>query len=444
MEIVLVNEICKTKLTTGKVMKDFVLKIETLLNTDEEILLDFTGVTFGDITTDDEFKRLLIDKRFNKVKLKFYNQDSIVQICKLFLHLAGGDENKVENVVSKVNVTYQTTEEVYQPSKKSKRLTNLFLSKAFEVDEEHNKVILYYHQTKKGEYVLNDVNTKDAVIAIRDALLIKLQETGYVNAVVDFGTMTVFTNRSDVIASAFCNLFTSIMNKGYEVELKLSNEEDRRLLEQMYEIPNMSKDENEILDKIDTYLNIGTIGLLSEYVPNESKKDKFGHYGKGEIATRQPAMYMGREDTILKFRVFDAHTFLRRIDWIVRQEEESTHSSLNSNNNKNKSFEFKYKDLEIELSTIGICKFCDGSRYYFSLAIQTKDDEFLETHYKNEDGSYGVVKVILPQYIEMVLKEQGYEYDMNNMLLCISETRKSLEQEHIVIDDLSCYNLNEI
>lgn len=440
MKTVLVSDLCRQKLTTGKVMKDFVLKVEKLLKTNKEILLDFTGVSFGDITTDDEFKRLLIDSKFKHVKLQFYNQENIVNICKLFLHLAGGSEDKVVNVVPKLNVTYQTAEEVYQTNKKSKRLTNLFLTKAFEVDDEKQKVILYYHQTKSGEHVLNDVNTKDAVIAIKDALLAKLKETGYIKAIVDFGNMTVFTNRSDVIASAFCNLFTSMYNKGYEIELKLSNEEDRRLLEMMYEIPNMSTDTNEILDKIDVYLHIGTIGLLSEYVQSETKVDKFGHYGKGQVATRQPAMYLGRNGSRLKFRVYDAHTFMRRIDWIAKQQEESEEISSLSN----KGFEFKFKELDIELSTIGLCKFCNGSRYYFSLAIQTKEEEFLETHYKCSDGAYGKVKVMLPQYIEMVLKEQNHEYDFDNMLLCMSETRKNLESQNISIADLSHYNLNEI
>lgn len=440
MKTVLVSDLCRQKLTTGKAMKDFVLKIEKLLKTNKEILLDFTGVSFGDITTDDEFKRLLIDSKFKHVKLQFYNQENIVSICKLFLQLAGGSEDKVTNVVPKLNVTYQTAEEVYQTNKKSKRLTNLFLDKAFEVDDKEERVILYYHQTKSGEHVLHDVNTKDAVIAVKDALLIKLKETGYMKAIVDFGKMTVFTNRSDVIASAFCNLFTSMYNKGYDIELKLQNEEDRRLLEMMYEIPNMSTDTNEILEKIDVYLHIGTIGLLSEYVQSETKVDKFGHYGKGQVATRQPAMYLGRNGSLLKFRVYDAHTFMRRIDWIAKQQEESEEISSLSN----KGFEFKFKELEIELSTIGLCKFCNGSRYYFSLAIQTKKEEFLETHYKNSDGTYGKVKVILPQYIEMVLKEQNQVYDFDNMYLCISETRKSLESQNISITDLSNYNLYDI
>jgi hypothetical protein len=111
---------------------------------------------------------------------------------------------------------------------------------------------------------------------------------------------------------------------------------------------------------------------------------------------------------------------------------------------QDKSFKLKYRDVEISLDSIGICKFCNGSRFYFSLAIQTKEDEFLETHYKNEDGTYGVVKVMLPKMIEMVLNEQNQEYNLKMLMLCVEETYKHLTSKGIEIEDLSLYDLNTI
>lgn len=443
VKVIYVSEVIKQKLSTGKTMKELLDKVNKQLKLSKEIELDFTGTTISEnITIDDNFKKLLVDDKYKNVKLKFYNESQIVKMSQLLIKLAGGDVNKIKNNAPVVTVAYQTTDEVYSASKKSNRIKDKFMREAMVCDDKNKCVILYYHKTPNGTMVMNDMNTKDVVIAMRDALTTKLTETGYTKAVVDFADMQLFTNRSEVIAAAMCNLFSSMASKGYEMEFKLEKEEDRRLLEMMHEIPSMSTDSDEILDKIDTNLQIGSVGLLSEYVQKDNKIDKFGHYGNGQVATRQPALYMGRNGMMLKFRVFDTHTFMRRIDWIIKQKEQLEQGITTLT--QNQGYNFKFKDIEIDLESIGICKFCNGSRYYFSLAIQTKEDEFLETHYLKEDGTYDTVKVILPKMIEMVLKENNQKYNLEMLLLCIEETEKNLEEKNIKIEDLSLYNLNAI
>jgi hypothetical protein len=445
MKTIMVSTLVKGRLQPGKSMKDLLDSLTKSIRTsrDKDVELDFNGVTISDtITIDDNFKKLLVDDKYKAVRLKFYNESQIVKMSKLLLRLSKCDENKVENVSPVVTMAYQTADDVYQETKKSKRIKEKFLNQAIVVDDEHKCIVLYYHKTPDGTMIMNDMNTKDVVIAMRDAVLAKLTETGYSKAIIDFADMQLFTNRSEVIAAAMSNLFSSMSSKGYEMDFKLEKEEDRRLLEMTHEIPSMSTDSEEILEKIDNNLEVGSIGLLSEYVQKDSKVDKFGHYGNGQVATRQPAIYLGRDGEMLKFRVYDTHTFMRRIDWIVKQKEQEEQGITTLR--QDKSFKLKYRDVEISLDSIGICKFCNGSRFYFSLAIQTKEDEFLETHYKNEDGTYGVVKVMLPKMIEMVLNEQNQEYNLKMLMLCVEETYKHLTSKGIEIEDLSLYDLNTI
>ena len=80
--------------------------------------------------------------------------------------------------------------------------------------------------------------------------------------------------------------------------------------------------------------------------------DKFGHMGNGQVATRQPAIYQGRDGSNLKFRLYDAHTFMRRVDWIAKmaEDEEKGFDTF-----REKNFEVKYKDITIPLENIGVC-----------------------------------------------------------------------------------------
>lgn len=443
VKTIYVSEIIKNRLAPGKEARELLNYVTKKLKTVKEIELDFNGTEVSDnITIDDSFKKLVIDDKYAKVHLKFYNKPQIVKMCQLLLKVSGKDITRVENLEPVTTQVYQTADEVYQSTPKSERLTKKLLSCGTFVDDDAKVVIIYYNETPNKVNVLNAINNKDAIVALRDAVVTKLNETGYRKALVDFGNMELFTNRSVVIAAAMVNLFQSMITKHYVVEFKLQKEEDKRLLEMMHEIPSMSTDTDEILEKIDVNLEVGSVGLLSEYVQKETKVDNFGHYGNGKVATRQPAIYLGRDGMVLKFRVYDAHTFMRRVDWIARKQEENEKGIVTLMHNQ--EFELKYKDISINLEDIGICKFCNGARYYFSLAIQSKPEEFLETHYIKEDGTYGTVKVILPKFIEMVLNEQQQEYNLQMLLLCVEETENRLREARVEIEDLSRYNLNAV
>lgn len=443
MKTIYVSEIIKNRLAPGKEAKELLAYVTKKLKTVKEIELDFNGAEVSDnITIDDNFKKLILDDRYNNVYFKFYNKPQIVQMCGLLLKVSGKSISRVQNIEPVLTQVYQTADEVYTSTAKSERLAKKILSCGTMVDEGNQTVMIYYNETPDGVTVLSSMNSKDAVIALRDAVMTKLNESGYRRAIVDFGSLDLFTNRSTVVAAAMVNLFNSMITKHYIVEFKLQNEEDRRLLEMMHEIPSMATDSDEILEKIDANLEVGSVGLLSEYVQKETKVDKFGHYGNGQVATRQPAVYLGRKGQTLNFRVYDAHTFMRRIDWIARKQEEDEKGVVTLMHNQ--EFELKYKDVSINLDDIGICKFCNGTRYYFSLAIQSKPEEFLETHYIKSDGTYGVVKVTLPKFIELVFNEQQQEYNMDMLLLCVEETEDRLNKLGVKIEDLSRYNLNAI
>lgn len=442
MKTLMVSDIVKVKLAPGKEAKDLLAVVTKKLKLSKSLELDFNGIEVSDsITTDDYFKKLFLDDKYSNVYLRFHNKPHIVRMCKMLLKISGKNEERVTNVEPILTEVYQTADEVYQPTKKSIRLTQKLLNYGTVIDNANRQVIIYYNQTPSGQYILNAINTKDPVIALKEAIMQVLGQTGYRKAIVDFGDMQLFSNRSGVIAAAMCNLFNSMAQKNYQVELKIKDGEDRRLLEMTHEIPSMSTDEDEILEKIDNNLEIGAVGLLSEYVRIETKVDKFGHFGNGQVATRQPAVYLGRDGNNLKFRVYDAHTFMRRIDWIVKvtDDEEKGFETF-----RDKVFEVKHKDVSIPLENIGVCKFCNGNRYYFSLAIQSKEDEFIDIHYLKQDGTYGVVAATLPEFLKMVLNEQHEKYNLQMMLLCIEETEKRLAEKNIYVEDLSKYNLNAV
>lgn len=435
-QLVKVSDIVEQTLTAGRpvaAIMEYIEGIKYTYGKDTPITLDFYGVSLSEaIAYDDKFKQLLLSDRFQNVTLMFHGEREVPRVCKLLLRISGKDEGRIVDVpISHLNLTPQ--ESLFTPTDKSNRLKNKILRMGNEVSKSDDLITIYYHENKEGDTIFETLTSKDSIIAIRDAIIELSAKSGIKNICLDFTGVELVVDRAETLLETLCYMIRSLSNEGYNIEINSDNDRDVRYIEMIDEIPNMTRDPNKIAKLIDDNLELDTIGLLSEYVNKPTKLDAFGHYGNGEIATRQVAKYLGRERNTLKFKVYDARFFQRSIDRKLEakqispkfQELQMLHPGLTS------------YIVQIPIAQIGICKFCDGPQYYFSLPVQEHSNEFIETHYKTYAGSIEKTQLMLPTFIGLVLDENNEPYNLDMLIECEKESVKRLTKKSIFIPDNS-------
>jgi len=436
-QIVKVSDMVEQKLTSGRPIATLLEYVDTIRRTygvDTKITLDFLGVSISEtIAYDDKFKQLLLDDRYQNVILMFHGEREVPRVCKLLLRISNKDENRIVDVpITHLNLSPQ--ESLFMATDKSDRLKRKILNLGSEVDKENNLITVYYHHNKDGDTIFETLTSQDSIVAVRDAILELGKQSNIKNVCIDFTGIELVVDRAETLLETLCLMIRNLAENGYHVEISSDNDKDVRYISMIDEIPNMPRDINKIIEILDANLELNAVGLLSEYVNKPNKLDNFGHYGNGEVATRQVAIYLGRDDYTLKFKVFDARYFKRKIDKKILNNAVAT--------SKFQQLQMSQQGLtshtvNIPITQIGVCKFCDGPQYYFSLPVQENASEFVETHYRSSQGKFETIRILLPTFISMVLNENNEDYNLDLLMECEEESIRRLTKKNIFIPDVS-------
>ena len=435
-QIVKVSDIVEQKLTAGRPVTTIVDKVDELqllYGKDVRVVLDFYGISLSDaISYDDKFKQLLLDDRYQNVYLMFHGEREVPRVCKLLLRISGRNETRIIDVpLSQVTITPQ--DNLFAESDKSNRLKRKLLNHGNYIDKTAKIIYIYYHENRDGDTIFESFTSKDSVVALRDCIIELSEKSKIKNVIIDFTGVELVVDRAETLIDILCLMLRNLKGMGIQVSIQSDNDRDVRYISMTNEIPQMERDPVKIIQLLDENLELYTVGLLSEYVNKPNKLDAFGHYGGGEVATRQVAVYLGNEDNKLKFRVYDNRLFVRAIDReIIERETPNRFKQLKMDRNGLSS-----TILTIPVSQIGVCKFCDGPRYYFALPVQERSNEFIRTHYRNADNEVGEVNIMLPTFISLVLNENAQDYNSEMLKECEKESIKRLTGHKIEIPDIA-------
>lgn len=401
------------------------------------VRLDFTGVQLGDITNDDLFKELLISQEFSNVFMRFNNEPKLTTICEMLLELANVKSRKVLNVTPESKVL-SGVDLLFRSTKQTQRVTDLLLSKAVEENNLDQSITVHYYRWK-GNYILTSANSPTSIAGLYYAIKETLERLGWRKALVDFDDLEVMGARGESTGDMLHNMCTLLERDGYHTKLLFNDEKSQRQWNLSVGMAEMQEDKTELQKKIDMDLKPGMVGVFTEYVPNENKPDRLGRVGEGKVATRQPAIYLGHEGNIYKFRQFIGSKFMRRTDWYRKIWEEAQYlAELGETVTEENVFDLRYKDIEIPFEKLGICRYCYGTHYHFSLPVQTSAEESIPTVvYRRSTERFEKVKILLPQFIAEVLRENGIEHDREQLETCILLSEANMEKANIKIEDLT-------
>lgn len=404
------------------------------------VKVDFKGVTVGTLTNDEKFKELLIDRKFSNVFFTFYGETKLKAICDMLMVVMGvNNNNKVTNVLPEEEYVY-SVENFFTPSIVTESITNKLLENGLEVDTANNRCILHYDMYKGVNIMSTFTNSKD-VIGIYNAMKVALDRTGLKSVLVDFGTVHALTGRKDGLADLLYQARKILKSKGYEVEYRFNDDLSKKNWSLAIGIEVAEKDYAKSLAEIKENLKPNTVGMLAEYIPNKKNTDRLGRYGNGIVHTRQPAIFLKAEGDRLYFRKFNSNTFMRRADWdkknlILAQELLEIGKQFDTE----QEFNLNAKDVDFHISEIGVASINFGSKFHFSLPIQTKESEMVEVYAWNRKSErFENVKILLPKFLQLVLDENNVTYDRAELEVDIGLTEYKLRNQGIEVPDTRNY-----
>lgn len=363
---------------------------------DEEIVLDFKYMEIKDNQNSD-FSDIITD---NRVKIIIYNDRDLYGVVSFITKLAGNnDTNKVTHIINSIAPDKSKTEkEIDRYTEKFKQVVTV----------EDEKVLVI--PVKK---VVSFIDRDSIILGIL-GVIDQFNEL-YSSFILDLNNIEMADDQIHVLATHLYNLN---MN-GKDVNIRVNNERLRSQINTFIEIgKNGYLSTGEKIKLLESEFYENTAGTLTTYV-SSGKKDVFGRTGNGEVATNLPAIFVGIEGDNAVFKVFKLETFCKQYDY-----------EFNHNNEAHPGLKFEMK--KVPISQLGICAYCIGSRYHFSLPVQFGKDG-LQTTYKDNGDRVIRIVVSLPQHMMMVFNEFGEKYHWHTLAACIKITKDNLKRAGIQI-----------
>lgn len=362
---------------------------DTLANTSEEYLLDFTNVSVSGATDHSNFKKLL---RMPNISMKFVNHEDLLHSIKMLCILDSIPyADRFENV-NTPKVVEKTAAEL-----KIERNGENLLSK-FNVNPDKKAaafvVIDHYRQ----------LYNNDTCVYIKYAIN-KLAEQGVNSVLIDLKGVPTNT----VVLTDLCGMCRDFADKGVEVMFDIDDEntaKDFKLC--MYKstkdkfTPNVRA---QIFNKFyKTYGN--TAGLLVKYEKSRTA-DEFGRFGKGQVSSCKVCIFRGLKKMDTKyFAVFD--TFKVSGFMTIAQYFSTCDGVVPS--------KLPSETVCIDVADIGFLDTFIGPHYHFLLPVQRYSSETKRIPIGfNERGNNIVKECTLPERIMYVFRD--FEIDCNETLL---------------------------
>lgn len=430
----------KLNTSTVKHLYDFCCKLPKV----EEVTLDFKDVTLGELYSDDNFKELLINPKFDHIRFLFHNENRKVKLMGCIISMARGKDfanSKVQND-SRVEEVKYDLDKLLASSSKSKPKEVELEKRGISVDPINKHVTLYYYK-HNGNYVMSSISSQHDVIAIYNVMLRVMKENNIVHGTVDFGELQAFNKRSVGTCDVLVQAKRLLKQHGLEVEFLFRDEASKRHMDLAIGLEEQVSKE-EALNKIKTYFPSGTVGMLAFYIPDASRKDRVGRWGNGEVYMREPAIFLGCEGNNLRFRVFRSSSFKRRADFY---RDARIEAQIRADNGEEYStiigYALKSEEKLIPFDEVGIARLKYGSQYHFSRPVQTLPDESKEVYaYSKISKTMENVKILLPRWLQLVLDENLVEYSRQELSVDIGLSEVEMRSHGYKLVDETDYIFN--
>lgn len=372
---------------------------DTINDTSENFLLDFTGVSVSGATDFPNFKKLL---RKTNVSMKFVNQDELMNSIKMLCIL---DSIPYTNRFENVN-TPKVVEKTPAEIKMEKNGENI-LSK-FEIDAINNRATFVVANTFK-QFYNNDTCTYVSYA------IDKLAKQGINKVLIDLKGVATNT----VVLTEFCNICKKFSDIGVEVVFDVDDGDTARDFKLcMYKSQKDSftpkkraKTINEFFKKYGE-----TAGLLIKYEKSRTT-DEFGRFGKGQVASCKVSVFKGLKK--MDDRYFAAFETFKVSGFLTIAQYYSLYDGEVPNR-------IPSEMVCIDVADLGFIDDFLGPRYHFVLPIQRNSSETKKIPIAfNERGNNITKECTLPERIMYVFRDFEINCNIDLLKEAIAESEKN-------------------
>lgn len=401
-------------ISTDKTWGTLLSSIESLeKETNEDIEIDFSGITIVDPWRCENFKLLIAKPHIHFI---FKNCDDIVRHLQLVCTLDGLDfENRIKHVV--VEIPREKTDE-----EKKVEYKGGIWAEAFKIDKENGVSTLdLFAKIRKLE---NPTTVNYIEFAINKIS----EETGIKKFTINWGEV-----RSDSVTIEYMvKMMLRFGEKGITVNMDIQNEDEIKLFG--LHLHKLNTKDPTVGDKYtiihDMFsLHKPIVGILIQYKNKKNnKKDEFGRQGKGEVNMSRIAVLTdvrGNAKTggTATFLTYNSNYFFTRQHWAVTHDNEELK-------------ELKVDRMDVPISELGFLNEFMGSTFHFIEPIQKKKSYSSKVIYDLTDSGSNISKLCtIPERIKYVFNDWGIEYDEELLNKAIMDTNKYIADNEDDSDD---------
>lgn len=368
------------------------------LDTEDDILIDFTGINVSDPWDCPDFINILKNP---KLHMLFRNKDELVTRIKMTCILNGAYPDNIENI--EIEKPKEKTAEERKIEQYGEGLRQLFS------EDERYPGALVIDLGKKYTQLHNTATLNYLKYAIE-----KLhEETGQTHYIAIIGKTNILDNVLELLA----NIIVKYKSQGIVLEVDLDNPDaETKIGLYLHKATAKVYTDKEKIDFIKSHLgNGGMPGILIRYKKSRSLDD-FGRYGKGEVISSRIAVLRGLEfrskDNIPVIIVesYNNDYFFTRQHWLIEHDNEQLQS-------------IRVDKLEISLDEFGFLDSFLGSTYHFMEPIPFDSTDNCRIIVAiDEDGKNVIRSCTLPERMRFVFDDWGIEYNDRYLDDCIEKT----------------------
>lgn len=372
---------------------------ETISDTSEQFMLDFTGVSVSSATDSPNFKVLL---RKPNIRMHFVNQEEMLHSIKMLCILESIPyENRFENT-NTPKVVEKTAAEL-----KIERNGENLLTK-FEVDDANKTATFVVFNTFRQFY------NNDTCVYISYAID-KLMERGVTKVLIDLKGVATNT----IVLTEFCNMCHRFKDKGVELVFDVDDENTAK----DFKLCMYKSQKEAITPKIraktinDFYKKYGdTAGLLIKYEKSRTT-DEFGRFGKGQVASCKVSVFRGLK--LLENRCFAVFESFKVSSFLTIAQYYSLYDGAVPN-------KIPSEMVCINILDLGFLDSFLGPQYHFILPVQRSSSETKRIPIDfNERGNNITKECTLPERIKYVFRDFGISCNEDLLNKAIEESERN-------------------
>ena len=376
-----------------------------IVGSEEEVCIDFKGVSIIEPGKHDYFKMIL---KSHNIHMRFYNIESTVKQLKVMCILEGYNPDRISNI-NPVVAKKLTSQE--------KRVLSTADGLVDIMDLSSDGVLRI--KASSGFSQMNDGTT---IMAMEEYInrMIKRGDR-IVDVIIELGSMIVHERVIEMMVDLKIRLRDNYnIDMAFDVNSAKVFEKLNLYLHSMTNIE--YTDERKIKELRD--MGVNAVGVLIKYKKSRAV-DAFGRHGNGEIASSRVAILKeivtnvnldGRKETFARFTTYSSSTLYTKNHWSIERDGEQLE-------------ELDTYDISVRIADLGITDKVIGSWYHFALPIQEREEDSIYMYNGDSSGKVYSTKMTLPERIKAVFDDFDVEYNKKGIDDAIVETQALLGQE---------------